>query len=58
MFSSVRRRTATVMDNDNGVDLALIRSEALYCLRREQLVSLCKRRGIKPKGKVRVGGVR
>lgn len=36
---------------DNEVDLALIQSEALYCLRREQLVSLCKRRGIKPRGK-------
>lgn len=36
---------------DNEVDFALIRSEALYCLRREQLVNLCKRHGIKPQGK-------
>lgn len=42
------------MVSDNAVDLALIRSEALYCLRREQLVNLCKRHGIKPKGKVRL----
>lgn len=33
------------------MDLALIQSEALYCLKREQLVNLCKRRGIKPSGK-------
>lgn len=36
-----------------ALDLALIQSEALYCLRKDQLVSLCKRYGIKPKGKVR-----
>ena len=36
---------------NDEVDLALIQSEALYCLRREQLVSLCRRRGIKPGGK-------
>ncbi|WFD43157.1 hypothetical protein MPSI1_001810 [Malassezia psittaci] len=39
------------MTVDSEVDLALIRSEALYCLRKEQLVNLCKRRGINPKGK-------
>lgn len=38
---------------DHTVDLALIQSEALYCLRKDQLVSLCKRYGVKPKGKVR-----
>lgn len=36
---------------NDEVDLALIQSEALYCLRREQLVSLCRRRGIKPGGR-------
>ena len=36
---------------DSDLDNALIQSEALYCLRREQLVNLCKRRGIKARGK-------
>lgn len=36
---------------DSELDNALIQSEALYCLRREQLVNLCKRRGIKARGK-------
>lgn len=39
---------------DHTLDLALIQSEALYCLRKDQLISLCKRYGIKPKGKVRI----
>ena len=42
-------RVFTIMDSD--LDNALIQSEALYCLRREQLVNLCKRRGIKARGK-------
>lgn len=32
------------------IDRALVESEALFCLRRTQLVSLCKRHGLKPKG--------
>lgn len=36
---------------DGELDSALIQSEALYCLRREQLVNLCRRRGIKARGK-------
>ncbi|WFD06591.1 hypothetical protein MVES1_001944 [Malassezia vespertilionis] len=39
------------MDRQAELDLALINSEALFCLRREQLLNLCKRRGIKAKGK-------
>lgn len=43
--------TTTPHYMDSQVDIALIQSEALYCLRREQLVNLCKRRGIKARGK-------
>ena len=52
LVRSHREETLATMIAEE-IDAALINSEALYCLRRHQLVSLCKRHGIKPRGKVR-----